>query len=139
MGRYRCAIGGCPEKTYRHQPGVRFFHVKTTPEPLKGIWKEKIFATRADIGSVDQINDVMICSRHFENGDKNTVPTIFPYETTSAHSLSRSTHFRKQRFDDSSDSDSRNGHSKPTTSRQGSAEHAISVDTSDSDTEVNGQ
>ena len=80
MGKYSCAIGGCPEKSYAKSPGVKFFYLATlTDENVKNAWKDKILSTRADISNRNQINDVQaICSRHFVDGDKRNLPTIIP-------------------------------------------------------------
>ena len=79
MGKYSCAIGGCPEKSYAKSPGVKFFYLATlTDENVKNAWKDKILSTRADISNRNQINDVAICSRHFVDGDKRNLPTIIP-------------------------------------------------------------
>ena len=79
MGKYSCAIGGCPEKSYAKSAGVKFFYLATlTDENVKNAWKDKILSTRADISNRNQINDVAICSRHFVDGDKRNLPTIIP-------------------------------------------------------------
>ncbi len=136
MGRYRCAIGGCPEKTYRCQAGIKFFSVKSTAEPLRSAWKEKIMKTRPDISSVTQIYDYMICSRHFLNGDKNQVPTLFP-NVTEEHVR----HYRRRESEGSSN-DSRNGSRSRLASSHATPilsivdDSLITLDTSDSD-EVN--
>ena len=79
MGKYSCAIGGCPEKSYAKSPSVKFFYLATLmDENVKNAWKDKILSTRADISNRNQINDVAICSRHFVDGDKRNLPTIIP-------------------------------------------------------------
>ena len=77
--RQSCAIGPCPEKTYNHSEGVKFYNIRNISDPeTKKAWKKKILSTRADLKSADQIKDAVICSRHFENGDKRNLPTIIP-------------------------------------------------------------
>lgn len=79
MGRQSCAIGACPEKSYRKSEGVKFFNLKwIKDETIKRAWKKKILATREDIKSEACLNDVAICSRHFVDGDKRNLPTIIP-------------------------------------------------------------
>jgi hypothetical protein len=131
MGRYRCAIGGCPEKTYRHQPGIRFFSVKSTAEPMKSIWKEKILQTRPDIPNVSVIYDYMICSEHFEDGDKNSIPTIFPENNEEGRRISH----RFRHMNESSDSDSKPGMRKSSPYMSSADFNAISLDDSECDSD----
>ena len=78
MGKYSCAIGPCQEKSYRKSEGVKFFHIKNFPDKNKIAIKRKILSTRKDISSINDINDVVICSRHFPKGDKTKLPSIIP-------------------------------------------------------------
>ena len=77
--RQSCAIGPCPEKTYKHSEGVKFYNIRNISDiETKKAWKKKNLSTRADLKSADQIKDAVICSRHFEDGDKRNLPTIIP-------------------------------------------------------------
>ncbi len=78
MGKYSCAIGPCNEKSYDKSEGVKFFHIQHFSEENKLAVKRKILSTRKDISSINDIKDVKICSRHFQNGDKKGLPTIIP-------------------------------------------------------------
>lgn len=79
MVRQSCAIGPCPEKTYQRTEGVKFFNVKYIKDPIiKQAWKKRILSTRADLKNESQINDAVICSRHFVDGDNRNLPTIIP-------------------------------------------------------------
>ena len=80
MGRYSCAIGSCTEKSYGRDKsdGVKFFHVKNFPSQNRTAVKKKILLTRKDIKSLDDIKDMKICSRHFPDGNKHSLPTIIP-------------------------------------------------------------
>ena len=80
MGRYSCAIGSCTEKSYGRDKndGVKFFHVKNFPSQNRVAVKKKILQTRKDIKTLDDIKDMKICSRHFPDGNKHSLPTIIP-------------------------------------------------------------
>ena len=77
MGRYSCAIGGCDEKTYDRSTGIKFFHIKHFSGDQKNRITDKILATRMDL-NVNKIKDVVVCSRHFPEGDKTKYPLIIP-------------------------------------------------------------
>lgn len=78
MGRYSCAIGGCEEKTYKKSKGVKFYHMKGFSGTHAVAVKEFFLNTRLDLTNVSEIKDSVICSQHFEDGDKNNLPTIIP-------------------------------------------------------------
>ena len=79
MVRQSCAIGPCPEKTYKRSEGVKFFNIKYIDnQEIKSAWKKKIIATRADIKSESDLKDAVVCSRYFVDGDKRNLPTIIP-------------------------------------------------------------
>ncbi|XP_069103137.1 uncharacterized protein [Argopecten irradians] len=79
MVRQSCAIGPCPEKTYKKSEGVTFLYmINVKDNDLKRAWKDRILNTRKDVRSRDELNHVAICSRHFKDGDPSNIPTIIP-------------------------------------------------------------
>ncbi|XP_070571529.1 uncharacterized protein [Ptychodera flava] len=81
MGRYACAVGHCPEKSYRRSEGVQFYKLKHQPKSIQRIWRRRIMLTRSTVKRQSDLNDVCICSRHFHGGAKtkfHNIPTIFP-------------------------------------------------------------